>query len=135
MIFLNCILFFIKKRGLMYEIAAKLTLLIHLVFIVFVGFGAFIYFVNSNLLYLHFLSLIWGSYAILTKTICPLTYLENWLLKKAGLDFYSDGFIQQYIFKIVYPAPLSDGVRLFLIIFVIFTNFLFYLIILKKIRK
>ena len=119
----------------MYEIAAKLTLLIHFVFILFVGFGAFIYFVNSKLLCLHFLSLLWGSYAILTKTICPLTYLENWLLKKAGLNFYSDGFIQQYIFKIVYPTPLSDGERLFLIIFIILTNLLLYLIILKKIHK
>mgnify|MGYP000735512488 CR=1 FL=1 len=57
----------------MYEIAAELTLVIHFIFILFVGFGAFIYFINSKLLYIHFLSLIWGCYAVLTKTICPLT--------------------------------------------------------------
>ena len=119
----------------MYEIAANLTLLIHLLFIVFVGFGALIYFVNSKLLYLHFLSLIWGSYAVLTKTICPLTYLENWLLKKAGLDFYLDSFIQQYIFSIVYPTALSDKERLFLIIFIICLNLLLYLNIFKRFRK
>ena len=45
----------------MYEIAAELTLVIHFIFIVFVGFGAFIYFINSKLLYIHFLSLIWGA--------------------------------------------------------------------------
>ena len=119
----------------MYEIAAELTLVIHFIFIVFVGFGAFIYFINSKLLYIHFLSLIWGCYAVLTKTICPLTYLENWFLKKAGVDIYSDGFIQQYIFSIVYPTPLSDGARLFLIIFIICTNMFFYLIIIKRFRK
>ena len=71
----------------------------------------------------------------MTKTICPLTYLENWFLKKAGVDIYSDGFIQQYIFSIVYPTPLSDGARLFLIIFIICTNIVFYLIIIKRFRK
>jgi hypothetical protein len=117
----------------MYEIAAELTLVIHLIFILFVGFGAFIYFINSKLLYIHFLSLIWGGYAVLTKTICPLTYLENWFLKKAGLDIYSDGFIQQYIFSIIYPTSLSDGAILFLIIFIICINVVFYLIITKKV--
>ena len=96
---------------------------------------SYIYFINSKLLYIHFLSLIWGCYAVLTKTICPLTYLENWFLKKAGLDIYSGGFIQQYIFSIVYPTPLSDGARLFLIIFIICTNIVFYLIIIKRFRK
>ena len=119
----------------MYEIAAELTLLIHLFFIVFVGFGSLTYFVNSKLLYIHFLSLMWGIFAILTQTICPLTYLENWLLKKAGLDFYSDTFIQQYIFSIVYPIALSDKARLFLIIFTICLNFSLYIIILKRFRK
>ena len=119
----------------MYEIAAELTLLVHSLFIVFVGFGSLTYFVNSKLLYLHFLSLMWGIYAVLTQTICPLTYLEKWLLKKAGLDFYSDSFIQQYIFSIVYPATLSDKERLFLIIFTICLNFSLYLIIFKRFYK
>ena len=86
----------------MYEIAAELTLVIHFIFIVFVGFGAFIYFINSKLLYIHFLSLIWGCYAVLTKTICPLTYLENWFLKKLELIFtqmvlFSNTFFQLFI--------------------------------------
>ena len=64
----------------MYEFLAKIVLLVHLLFIFFVVIGAFSSLINTKFLYLHLLALSWGIYIEFTSSICPLTYLENWLL-------------------------------------------------------
>ena len=62
-----------------------------------------------------------------------INYLENWLLKKASLESYSDGFISKYIFKIVYPDGLTVQIQTFLAIALILVNiFLYSLVYLLK---
>ena len=86
----------------MYELFANLTLIIHLFFILFVIFGGLLFFVFSKILYFHLPALLWGIYIELTNSVCPLTYLENWLLYKGKLTTYSNGFINNYLFPVVY---------------------------------
>ena len=81
----------------MYELAANLTLIIHLVFIIFVVFGALLFFASTKIIYIHFPALVWGIYMELSHSICFLTYFENWFLYKANLTTYPGGFIQNYI--------------------------------------
>ena len=69
----------------MYEMAANLTLIVHFAFILFVVFGALLFFVTTKIVFIHIPAFIWGSYIELTHSICPLTYLENWFLHKANL--------------------------------------------------
>ena len=73
----------------MYEIAANLTLIVHFTFVLFVVFGALLFFVAAKIIFIHIPALIWGSYIALTNSLCPLTYLENWFLHKANLTAYS----------------------------------------------
>ena len=119
----------------MYELAANLTLIVHFAFILFVVFGALLFFVATKIIFIHFPALIWGSYIELTNSICPLTYLENWFLHKANLTTYSEGFIQNYLVPIVYPVSLTKDLQIYLGIALIVINIVFYAFMFNKLKK
>ena len=119
----------------MYELAANLTLIVHFAFILFVVFGALLFFVTTKIIFIHFPALIWGSYIELTNSICPLTYLENWFLLKANLTTYSQGFIQNYLIPIIYPANLTKDLQIYLGILLVLINIFFYIFIFIKLKK
>jgi len=115
--------------------AANLTLIVHFVFILFVVFGALLFFVATKIVFIHIPAFIWGSYIELTHSICPLTYLENWFLHKANLTTYSEGFIQHYLIPIVYPTNLTKDLQIYLGITLIVINIVFYAFIYNKLKK
>ena len=119
----------------MYELAANLTLIIHFAFILFVIFGALLFFVTTKIIFIHFPALIWGSYIELTNSICPLTYLENWFLNKANLTTYSEGFIQNYLVPIVYPMNLTKDLQIYLGVALIVINIVIYAFVYKLLTK
>jgi len=119
----------------MYEIAANLTLIVHFIFVLFVVFGALLFFVTTKIVFIHIPAFIWGSYIELTHSICPLTYLENWLLHKANLTTYSEGFIKNYLVPIVYPTSVSKDLQIYLGISLIIINMIFYGFIISKLKK
>ena len=113
----------------MYEFLAKIVLLVHLLFIFFVVTGAFSSLINTKFLYLHLLALSWGVYIEFTSSICPLTYLENWLLIQDNASFYDGGFIEQYIMTIVYPEGINSNIQMILGCVLIILNILLYALI------
>jgi len=119
----------------MYELAANLTLIVHFVFILFVVFGALLFFVSTKIVFIHIPAFIWGSYIELANSICPLTYLENWFLHKANLTAYSEGFIQNYLMPIVYPMSLTKNLQIYLGITLIVVNIIIYGFIFNKLKK
>ena len=119
----------------MYEIAANLTLIVHFTFVLFVVFGALLFFVTTKIVFIHIPAFIWGSYIELTHSICPLTYLENWFLQKANLTTYSEGFIQNYLVPIVYPKHLTDNLQIYFAIVLIVANMIMYGLIISKSKK
>ena len=118
----------------MYEIAVNLVLIIHFAFILFVVFGALFFFASAKIIFIHIPTLIWGSYIMFTHSACPLTHLENWLLHKANLATYSEGFIQHYIIPIVYPIGLSKDLQIYLGITLIVLNIIIYGFIFNKLK-
>ena len=110
----------------MYELLANLTLFIHLVFILFVIFGGILFFIFSKIIYIHIPSLLWGIYIEFTNSVCPLTYLENWFLHKGELSTYSNDFINNYLFPIIYPEGLTADIQIYLGLSLIFINILIY---------
>ena len=119
----------------MYEFLANLTLVIHLIFILFVVFGGLFFFIFSKIVYIHLPALIWGIYIELTGSICPLTHLENWFLNKGELSTYSSSFIQNYLLPIIYPQNLTSKIQIYLGIGLIIINVLIYGLILFKYKK
>ena len=119
----------------MYELASDLTLIIHFAFILFVIFGALLFFITTKIIFIHIPAFIWGSYIELTNSICPLTYLENWFLHKANLTTYSEGFIQNYLVPIVYPVSLTKDLQIYIGIALIVINIVIYALIFSKLKK
>ena len=114
---------------------ANLTLIVHFAFILFVVFGALLFFVTTKIVFIHIPAFLWGSYIELTQSICPLTYLENWFLHKANLTKYSEGFIQNYLIPIVYPANLTKDLEIYLGIALIVVNMIIYGFIISRLKK
>ena len=119
----------------MYELAANLTLIVHFAFILFVVFGALLFFFSTKIVFIHIPAFIWGSYIELTHSICPLTYLENWFLHKSNLTTYSEDFIQNYLVSIVYPTNLSKDLQTYLGITIIVVNMIIYGFIISRLKK
>tara|TARA_Y100000816_G_scaffold279986_1_gene252850 strand:+ start:245 stop:607 length:363 start_codon:yes stop_codon:yes gene_type:complete len=119
----------------MYELFANLTLILHLIFILFVIFGGLLFFIFSKILYIHLPSLLWGIYIELTNSVCPLTFLENWFLYKGELATYSNDFISNYLFPIIYPETLTNEIQMYLGISLIIINILIYGLIYKISRE
>ena len=119
----------------MYELFANLTLIAHLIFILFVIFGGLLFFIFSKVFYIHLPALLWGIYIELTNTVCPLTYLENWFLNKAEFPTYSNGFINNYLYPIIYPEGLTNEIHIYLGISLIVINILIYGLIYKNFRN
>ena len=119
----------------MYELLANLTLIAHLIFILFVIFGGMLFFIFSKIIYIHIPSLLWGIYIELTNSICPLTYLENWFLYKSELSTYSSGFINNYLFPIIYPEGLTAEIQIYLGVSLIVINIFIYGSIYKNFKK
>ena len=117
-----------------FEIFATLALLLHFSFILFVIFGAILILKFKKIIYVHIPAVTWGVYIELSHSTCPLTHLENFFLKKAGKDQYSVDFIENYIFKIIYPPALNYEIQTYLGVILIFVNLLIYYYIVKKIR-
>ena len=119
----------------MYILFANLTLIAHLIFILFVIFGGLVYFIFPKIIYTHLPTLIWGIYIELTSSVCPLTYLENWFLYKGGLTTYSGNFINKYLYTIIYPEGLTTHNQIYLGITLIAINLLIYAIIFKNLKR
>jgi hypothetical protein len=119
----------------MYELAVDFALIVHFAFIIFVLFGALLFFVSTKIIYVHLPALFWGMYIELTHSICPLTYLENWFLQKTDLKTYSEGFIQNYLVSIVYPKNLTEDLQIYFAIAIVVINSIIYGFIIYKTRK
>ena len=120
--------------GNYFEIFATLTLLLHFSFILFLIFGALLILKFSKIIYFHIPAVAWGAYIEFSHSICPLTHLENYFLKKAGKDQYSIDFIENYVFKIIYPPALNYEMQTYLGVILIFVNLVIYYYIVKKSR-
>jgi hypothetical protein len=119
----------------MYEFLATLTLVLHFLFIIFVIFGGLLFFIKAWTLYFHIPAFLYGAYMEFTQTICPLTYLENYLLIKANLATYSTSFIQNYLVPIIYPVNLTKDIQINLAISLIVLNAVIYGIVVIKYKK
>ena len=78
-------------------------LLLHVVFILWVIFGALLTRSRPVLRWVHVASLVWGILTELLPWPCALTVVENRLEANAGVQPYRGGFLLHYLDKLVYP--------------------------------
>jgi len=87
----------------LYSGLAGLVLILHALFILWVVFGAFLASSRSVLQWLHIASLVWGILTDVLYWTCPLTFAENALEQRAGIQPYQGGFLLHYLDKLIYP--------------------------------
>lgn len=96
---------------MLHLLAANAVLMLHLLFILFVVAGALIVARHPRLALLHVPAAVWGFLVAALGWYCPLTDLENWLLRGAGLAGYEGGFIERYLLAAIYPEGLTRGTQ------------------------
>lgn len=90
-----------------YRLLADAVLLLHLAFILFVVGGGLFLGRWPRLPWLHVPAVAWGVTIELCGCICPLTPLENRLRLLGGEAGYPGGFVEHYLWPIVYPEGLT----------------------------
>ena len=117
------------------SLLADAVLLLHLAFIVFVAAGALLLWRWPRLAWLHVPAVLWGAYAELSGTICPLTPLENRLRAAAGEQGYAGDFIGHYLLALIYPQGLTRGAQLLIGAGVLIGNLTLYALWLRRSRR
>ncbi|MEX3777771.1 DUF2784 domain-containing protein [Pseudomonas sp. MYb118] len=97
---------------MLFRLAADALLLFHLLFIVFVLLGGLLVLKWPRLALLHLPAAAWGVAVEMFHLICPLTDWENRMRHAAGQTGYGGGFIEHYIWPVIYPAGLTPSVQL-----------------------
>ena len=110
----------------LYLLLAELTVFLHFLFVALVAIGGLLILRWPKLIYLHLPAVLWGIYIQFSGNICPLTPLENYFRKQAGLGLYEGGFINQYIMPVIYPRGLTHDTQIIIGALVIIINLLFY---------
>jgi len=112
---------------MIYKIVADSVVFLHLLWILFLVFGAFFGRKNNMVKIFHLSGLLFALLIQIIGGYCPLTHLEVWLRSKHMPDLvYTGSFIIHYIEKIVY-IELSRFMILLLTLFLIGLNAWVYL--------
>ncbi|MDZ4328737.1 MAG: DUF2784 domain-containing protein [Pseudomonas sp.] len=122
---------------MLYRIAADGLVLFHLLFILFVLFGGLLVLRWHHLIWLHLPATAWGVCVEFFHLFCPLTDWENRMRQAAGQTGYGGGFIEHYVWPVIYPAGLTPAIQLGLGSVVLALNVLVYLRLfrLRKLRR
>jgi hypothetical protein len=111
---------------MLYQTLATLVALTHFAFILFVILGGLLVLRWPALKWVHLPAAIWGALIEIGGWICPLTILENALLRRAGAAGYDGGFVAHHIFRIIYPNGLTRGMEFTIAAIVIAVNVAVY---------
>jgi hypothetical protein len=117
-----------------YGLLADLVLLAHAGFVVFVVLGGLPVLRWPRLAWLHLPAVAWGAGIEFAGAICPLTPLEIHLRSLAGQQGYAGGFVDHYVFALLYPEGLTRNVQLALGLLVLVINALVYAIVWRRHR-
>src|SRR5947207_687588 len=107
---------------MIFKLAANALALIHLAFILFVVLGGLLLLKWPRLMWVHIPAAVWGALIEFAGWYCPLTSMENAMLRRAGESGYSGGFVAHYIFTAIYPAGLTRGLEIAIGLFVLVVN-------------
>jgi len=111
---------------MIYNLAATSLGLLHLTFIFFVLFGAFLVLKWPGVKWVHLPAAVWGVLIEWFGWWCPLTKWENFFLQRAGRAGYAGGVVSHYIMPIIYPAGLTRGLEIAIGFLVLAVNLVIY---------
>ena len=117
------------------RLAADALVLLHLAFILLVLFGGLLVLRWRPALLVHLPALAWGLAVEGLHLECPLTDWENRMRFAAGDAGYHGGFVEHYIWPLIYPAGLTPQIQSALALLIAFFNFGIYSLLFIKCLK
>ncbi len=115
-----------------YYFLADMTMLVHLLFVLFVVFGGVAVLRWRRLAWLHLPAAIWGGAIELGGWVCPLTYLENHFRRLGGESGYGGTFIGHYLEPVLYPLGLTRHTQVMFGLVALFVNLAIYIRIFRR---
>lgn len=120
---------------MLYRLAADALVLVHLAFILLVLFGGLLVVKWHAALFIHLPALAWGLAVEGLHLVCPLTGWENRMRAAAGGAGYQGGFVEHYIWPLIYPAGLTPQIQMLLGLFVLLQNLVVYSYVIRRWRR
>ncbi len=114
---------------------ADLLVVLHLLFVAFVGLGGLLVLRWPRLAWLHLPAALWGVGIELTGRICPLTPLERELRRRAGESAYQGDFVSHYLLPVLYPRGLTRAAQVWLVVLVVGVNLAIYAVVVTRRRS
>ena len=108
------------------RILADGIVILHLAFILFVGFGGLLSMRWKWAACLPLPAVLWAAAIEFRHGTCPLTPVEQGLRRAAGEAGYSGSFIEHYLIPVIYPSGLDERFQQVLADLVIVINLVFY---------
>jgi len=115
-----------------FRILADATVVLHLIFVVFVVLGGVLVARWGWIVWAHVPAAIWGAWVELAGWQCPLTPLENWFRQQGGGVTYKTNFVEHYLLPILYPSSLSREVQWILGALALLLNAAVYILIFRR---
>ena len=117
---------------MIFLIAAEITLLIHFIFILFAAAGALLVIQRPWIAFLQVPAAVWGAFVEISGRVCPLTYLENYFLNRAGRKGYTESFVGHYLMPLIYPVDLTWEIQYLLASGVAVINLVIYGVLIHR---
>jgi hypothetical protein len=118
-----------------YRLLADAVLLAHAAFVVFVMLGGLLVLRSPRVAWIHLPVAAWGAGIEFAGAICPLTPLENHWRSLAGAQGYAGGFVEHYVFALLYPDGLTRNVQVALGLLVLAVNAAVYALAWRRWRR
>ncbi|MDZ3991123.1 DUF2784 domain-containing protein [Pseudomonas sp. Teo4] len=120
---------------MLFRLAADTLVLLHLAFILWVLFGGLLVLRWPRALLIHLPALAWGLAVECLHLACPLTAWENRMRSAAGDAGYQGGFVEHYIWPLIYPVGLTEQIQLLLGMLVLLINLAVYGYVIWRARR
>jgi uncharacterized membrane protein len=121
---------------MLFRVLADFVMAFHFGFVLFAVLGGFLALKWKRLAWIHVPAFLWAALIEFAGWICPLTYLETWLIEQSGAHGFQEGFIEHYLFPLIYPQELTRSLQVTLGVFVLSINIIIYgLLILRAYQR
>jgi hypothetical protein len=111
------------------------VVIIHLLFICFAVSGGILVMRWRMLIWLHLPAVAWAVLVEVNSWPCPLTPLENFFRRRGGEAGYPGGFVEHYVWPVIYPEGLTDRIQLLIGCFVFCVNVAAYAVVVARWRR
>ena len=115
-----------------FRFLADCLVLLHAAFVLYAILGGLLAIRWRWTMWLHLPTVVWVAAIEFAGWICPLTPLENWLRMKGDEAGYTGGFVEHYVFPVLYPAGLTPTIQIWLGVAVIALNAVVYWVVFQK---